>query len=49
MDDEKQYFEDTLKKSNDPIEGWPTSKLRKEVSGDAGMGQAQERDDIGIE
>ena len=57
MEDEKQEFQDELQSHNDPIENWPIQKLKKEAEGDmgkgqtidGGMGQAQERDEIGIE
>lgn len=49
MEDEKKDFQDDLKSRNDPIEQWPINKLKKEASGDDGMGQSQERDEIGIE
>ena len=49
MEDEKQEFQDELQSHNDPIENWPIQKLKKEAEDDGGMGQAQERDDIGIE
>ena len=49
MEDEKQEFQEELKAHNDPIENWPLNKLKKEASDDEGMGQAQERDEIGIE
>lgn len=49
MEDEKEVFEEELKTKNDPIENWPTKKLKKEAEDDSGMGQAQERDDLGIE
>ena len=49
MEDEKQEFQEELKAHNDPIENWPLNKLTKEASDDEGMGQAQERDELGIE
>lgn len=49
MEDEKQEFQEELKAHNDPIENWPLNKLKKEASDDEGMGQAQERDELGIE
>ena len=49
MEDEKQEFQEELKAHNDPIENWPVQKLKKEASDDEGMGQAQERDELGIE
>ena len=45
----KKEFVDELKTMNDPIENWPLKKLKKEAEGVSGMGQAQERDEIGIE
>lgn len=47
--DEKEQFVDDLKSRNDPIENWPIKKLKKAAEDDSGMGQAQERDDIGID
>lgn len=49
MDDEKQAFQEDLISRNDPVEGWSTKRLKKEVEGNSGVGQAQERDDLGIE
>lgn len=49
MEDEKQEFQDELQSHNDPVENWPIQKLKKEAEDDGGIGQAQERDDIGIE
>ena len=49
MEDEKQEFQEELQNHNDPIENWPIQKLKKEAEDDGGMGQAQERDEIGIE
>ena len=49
MEDEKQEFQEELQNHNDPIENWTIQKLKKEAEDDGGIGQAQERDDIGIE
>ena len=48
-DKEREDFIDEIKSKNDPIEEWPTKKLKKEVEGDSGKGQKKERDDLGIE
>lgn len=50
MDDKENYqeFVDELKTKNDPIEQWPTSKLKKESEDDSGQGQTKGRDDLGI-
>ena len=47
--DDKEEFIDELHDKNDPVEQWPIKKLKKESEDDSGMGQAQERDDLGIE
>lgn len=48
-DNEKKQFEEDLKSRNDPIENWPTAKLKKEAEDDSGQGQSIQRDDLGIE
>ncbi len=51
MEDKENYkeFVEELKTRNDPIEQWPINKLKKEAGSDSDRGQAQERDELGIE
>ncbi len=47
--DDKEEFVDELHEKNDPVEQWPTQKLKKEVQEGSEKGQIKERDDLGIE
>ena len=50
MNDDREEYIEELQSQNDPIEQWPTNKLKKEAnSGDDGMDQNIVIDDIGIE
>lgn len=48
-DNEREQFGEDLKSRNDPIENWPTAKLKKEAGDDSGKGKSIQRDDLGIE